>query len=281
MLSLVNGEPKILGIKSILNEYLKHQEEVIRRRTQFDLKNALDRQHILLGLSIAGQNIDEVIKIIRESKTTEMAANSLKERFNLTDPQVNAILQMRLQRLTGIEQDKIDEELKDLDIKIADFKDILENRDHLLQIIKEEMIDIKNRYADKRRTEITLDSYDIEDEDLIPQEDILITLTQKGYIKRLTTDTFRSQHRGGKGIKAGVFNQKTGKLVNLKQIKMEQDVILISDNGTIIRLEAEQISKIGRNTQGVKIMRLKDKSYKVVCASVAEHEEIEEVEDEE
>ena len=142
MLSLVHGEPKVLGIKAILKEYLKHLEEVIRRRTQFDLKNALDRQHILLGLSIAGQNIDEVIKIIRESKTTEIASNTLKERFELSDVQVNAILQMRLQRLTGIEQDKIDEEIKELDIKIADLREVFEYRDHLFRIIKEELVDI-------------------------------------------------------------------------------------------------------------------------------------------
>ena len=269
MLSLVNGEPKVLGIKPILNEYLKHQEEVIRRRTQFDLKNALDRQHILLGLSIAGQNIDEVIKIIRESKTTEMASNTLKETFNLSDAQVNAILQMRLQRLTGIEQDKIDEELKELEIKIADFRDILENRDHLLSIIKEEMLDIKNRFGDKRRTEITLDSYDLEDEDLIPQEDILITLTQKGYIKRLTTDTFKAQNRGGKGIK-GMTTSEDDNVELIIGANTHKDILFFTTYGKVYRLRGYQIPEFSRTSKGIPVVNLisaeKQEKVKVIIS---------------
>ena len=269
MLSLVNGEPKVLGIKPILNEYLKHQEEVIRRRTQFDLKNALDRQHILLGLSIAGQNIDEVIKIIRESKTTEMASNTLKETFNLSDAQVNAILQMRLQRLTGIEQDKIDEELRELEIKIADFRDILENRDHLLSIIKEEMTDIKNRFGDKRRTEITLDSYDIEDEDLIPQEDILITLTQKGYIKRLTTDTFKAQNRGGKGIK-GMTTSEDDNVELIIGANTHKDILFFTTYGKVYRLRGYQIPEFSRTSKGIPVVNLisaeKQEKVKVIIS---------------
>ena len=269
MLSLVNGEPKVLGIKPILNEYLKHQEEVIRRRTQFDLKNALDRQHILFGLSIAGQNIDEVIKIIRESKTTEMASNTLKETFNLSDVQVNAILQMRLQRLTGIEQDKIDEELKELEIKIADFRDILENRDHLLRIIKEEMTDIKNRFGDKRRTEITLDSYDIEDEDLIPQEDILITLTQKGYIKRLTTDTFKAQNRGGKGIK-GMTTSEDDNVELIIGANTHKDILFFTSYGKVYRLRGYQIPEFSRTSKGIPVVNLisaeKQEKVKVIIS---------------
>ena len=269
MLSLVHGEPKVLGIKAILNEYLKHQEEVIRRRTQFDLKNALDRQHILLGLSIAGKNIDEVIKIIRESKTTEIASNTLKERFDLSDNQVNAILQMRLQRLTGIEQDKIDEEIHDLEVKIADYRDILENRDHLIRIIKEELIDIKNRFGDKRRTEITLDSYDIEDEDLIPQEDILITLTSKGYIKRLTTDTFRSQPRGGRGIKG----MTTGEDDNVELIigaNTHKDILFFTTYGKVYRLRGYQIPEFSRTSKGIPVINLisaeKQEKVKVIIS---------------
>ena len=269
MLSLVNGEPKVLGIKPILNEYLKHQEEVIRRRTQFDLKNALDRQHILLGLSIAGQNIDEVIKIIRESKTTEMASNTLKETFNLSDAQVNAILQMRLQRLTGIEQDKIDEELKELEIKIADFRDILENRDHLLSIIKEEMLDIKNRFGDKRRTEITLDSYDIEDEDLIPQEDILITLTQKGYIKRLTTDTFKAQNRGGKGIK-GMTTSEDDNVELIIGANTHKDIKDLESQRLDGLLRGYQIPEFSRTSKGIPVVNLisaeKQEKVKVIIS---------------
>ena len=269
MLSLVNGEPKILGIKPILNEYLKHQEEVIRRRTQYDLKQALDRQHILFGLSIAGQNIDEVIKIIRESKTTEIASSTLKERFNLSDIQVNAILQMRLQRLTGIEQDKIDDELKELEIRIADYRDILENRDHLIRIIKEEMIDIKNRFGDKRRTEITLDSYDIEDEDLIPQEDILITLTQKGYIKRLTTDTFKSQHRGGKGIK-GMTTSEDDNVELIIGANTHKDILFFTSYGKVYRLRGYQIPEFSRTSKGIPVVNLisaeKQEKVKVIIS---------------
>ena len=276
MLSLVNGEPKILGIKPILNEYLKHQEEVIRRRTQYDLKQALDRQHILFGLSIAGQNIDEVIKIIRESKTTEIASNTLKERFNLSDIQVNAILQMRLQRLTGIEQDKIDEELKDLEIKIADLRDILENRDHLIRIIKEEMIDIKNRFGDKRRTEITLDSYDIEDEDLIPQEDILITLTQKGYIKRLTTDTFKTQNRGGKGIK-GMTTSEDDNVELIIGANTHKDILFFTSYGKVYRLRGYQIPEFSRTSKGIPVVNLisaeKQEKVKVIISIDAYDEE--------
>ena len=207
-----------------------------------------------------------------------MASNSLKERFNLTDPQVNAILQMRLQRLTGIEQDKIDEELKELDIKIADFRDILENREHLLQIIKEEMLDIKNRYGDKRRTEITLDSYDIEDEDLIPQEDILITLTQKGYIKRLTTDTFRSQHRGGKGIK-GMTTADDDNVELIIGANTHKDILFFTSYGKVYRLRGYQIPEFSRTSKGIPVVNLisaeKQEKVKVIIsvdAYDAEHQ---------
>ena len=185
---------------------------------------------------------------------------------------------MRLQRLTGIEQDKIDEELKELDIKIADFRDILENREHLLQIIKEEMLDIKNRYGDKRRTEITLDSYDIEDEDLIPQEDILITLTQKGYIKRLTTDTFRSQHRGGKGIK-GMTTADDDNVELIIGANTHKDILFFTSYGKVYRLRGYQIPEFSRTSKGIPVVNLisaeKQEKVKVIIsvdAYDAEHQ---------
>ena len=478
-LALVDGEPKILNLKQMLYYYLLHQKEIVTRRTRYDLEKAQERAHILEGLAIALANVDEVVRIIKKSEDKVDANNKLRQKFLLTEKQATAILEMRLQRLTSLEVQKIREELDALHIQIAEYKAILKSEQRVLDIVRNELTEVKEKYARPRQSEISVDFDDIDIEDLIEKEDVVISLTHYGYIKRqpvneyktqkrggvgvnahktkeedfvkkmfianthdnllfftskgrvfcqkaytipeaqksakgraiinllhlsenetvteiltlsndlkgylimatkgglikktaieefkhinkngkiaiklLENDSlisvditngrdeiivathegkcirfseenvrkmgrssqgvksislnkkdyvvdmsvikkgcqiltisengygkrsdpndYRLQTRGGKGIKAGVFSQKTGKLVNLKQIKMEQDIILISDNGTIIRLEAEQISKIGRNTQGVKIMRLKDKNYKVVCASVAEHEEQEE-----
>ena len=483
-LALVNNEPKILNLKQMLYYYLEHQKEIIVRRTKFDLQRAEERAHILEGLAIAVANVDEVVKIIKSSADKVEACEKLRQKFLLTEKQSTAILEMRLQRLTGLEVQKIKEELTALHAQIADFKAILKSDQRVLDIVKAELSEVKEKYAHPRQTEISMDFDDIDIEDLIEKEDVVISLTHGGYIKRqpvneyktqrrggvgvtghktkeddfvekmfissthdnllfftskgrvfcqkaytipealktakgraivnllqlsnnetvteilrLTDDLrgnlimatknglikktpleefkhinkngkiaiklleddkligvdvtsgrdeiivashqgkcirfseeqvrrmgrnsqgvksmrldkndfvvdmsvikkgyliltvsengygkrsdpndYRLQSRGGKGIKAGIFNSKTGSLVNLKQIKQGQDVILISDNGTIIRLNGEEISKIGRNTQGVKVMRLKDSAYKVVCASVTEHEEPEEEELEE
>lgn len=477
-LALVNGEPKILNLKEMLYYYLEHQKEVIVRRTKYDLEKALEKEHILEGLVIALNNVDEVIKIIKASQDKNDANVKLCERFGLSERQANAILEMRLQRLTSLEVYKIEEDLREVKALIEDLRAILGSDQRVLDIIKSELLEIKEKYANERRTEITIDYNDLDIEDFIEKEDIVVSLTHTGYIKRqpvseyksqrrggvgvsghktkeddfvekmfvcnthdnllfftnmgrvyakkaymlpeaqkntkgraminllqiasgeLVTEIiklddnasgnlvmatknglikkttidefrhinkngkiaiklldndklisvqvtngkdeiligthegkcirfseqnirrlgrnsqgvksitlnkedyvvdmsiikpdceiltisengygkrsaveeFRLQSRGGKGIKAGVFNEKTGKLVNLKQVKADEDLILISDNGTIIRLEVEQISSHSRNTQGVKIMRLKDKNYKVVCASVTEHQEIE------
>ena len=479
-LALVNNEPKILNLKQILYYYLEHQKEVITRRTKYDLEKAEERAHILEGLAIALANVDEVVKIIKKSIDKVDASEKLKQKFLLTDKQATAILEMRLQRLTSLEVQKIKEELEALHIQIADYRAILKSEQRVLAIIKDELTEIKEKYARPRQSEISMDFDDIDIEDLIEKEDVVISLTHTGYIKRqplseykvqnrggvgvsahktkeddfvekmfisnthdnllfftskgrvfcqktymvpeaqksakgraiinllqlssnekvteilrfpsdikgclvmatknglikktaveeffhvnkngkiainllendeligvdvtngrdeiivathngkcirfseenirkmgrasqgvksmtITKDDYvvdmsvikkgceiltisengygkrsdasdyRLQSRGGKGIKAGIFSEKTGKLVNLKQIKEDQDVILISDNGTMIRIEAQQISKISRNTQGVKIMRLKDKNYKVVCASVTDHVEEEEI----
>ena len=481
-LALVNGEPRILNLKQMLYYYLEHQKEVITRRTKYDLEKAQEKAHILEGLAIALANVDEVVKIIKKSTDKYDANEKLRQKFLLTEKQATAILEMRLQRLTSLEVQKIKEELEALHAIIAEYKAILRSEQRVLDIIKAELTEVKEKYARPRQSEISVDFDDIDIEDLIEKEDVVISLTHSGYIKRqpvneyktqkrggvgvnahktkeddfvekmfisnthdnllfftsrgrvfcqktytvpeaqksakgraminllqlaqnesvteilrFTSDIkgnlimatkkglikktsveefkhinkngkiaiklvdddalisvditngrdeiivashegkcirfseedvrqmgrnsqgvksislnkndyvvdmsvikkgcqiltisengygkrsdpndYRLQTRGGKGIKAGIFSEKTGKLVNLKQIKADQDVILISDNGTIIRLEGEQISKIGRNTQGVKIMRLKDKNYRVVCASVTEHEEQEEIED--
>ena len=481
-LALVDGEPKILNLKQMLYYYLVHQKEIITRRTRYDLEKAQEKAHILEGLAIALANVDEVVKIIKKSEDKVDACTKLKEKFLLSEKQATAILEMRLQRLTSLEVKKIKEELDALRLQIAEYKAILKSERRVLDIVKNELTEIKEKYAQPRQSEISIDFDDIDIEDLIEKEDVVISLTHFGYVKRLPvteykaqrrggvgvnahktkeedfvekmfvanthddllfftskgrvftkkaytipeaqknakgraiinllhlTDNesvkeimrfdssikgflimatkkglikktsidefkhinkngkiaiklldddaligvevtngrdeiivashegkcirfseenvrkmgrnsqgvksmslnkkdyvvdmsvikkgyqiltissngygkrsdpndYRLQSRGGKGIKAGIFNEKTGKLVNLKQVKMDQDVILISDNGTIIRMTAEQISKIGRNTQGVKIMRLKDKNYKVVCASITEHEEVEETEE--
>ena len=482
-LALVNGTPRILNLKEMLFYYLEHQKEVVTRRTKFDLEKAEERAHILRGLVIALANVDEVVRIIKASADKNEASTKLCEAFLLTDKQANAILEMRLQRLTSMEVHKLQEELAELEKLIAELKDVLEHPVKILEIIKKELTEIKDKYATPRLTEISMDYGDIDIADLIEKEDVIISLTHFGYIKRqpvaeyksqkrggvgvsslktkeedfvetmfvssthddllfftnlgkvyckkafevpeasrqakgraiinllqlsegesvtqiikLTEDMkgnlvmatknglikktsleefnkirkvgkiaiklldddklisvnvssgedevivashngkcirfkesdirqmgrdtqgvrslnldkgdyivdmavikpnseiftisekgygkrsdvseYRLQIRGGKGIKAGVFNSKTGKLVNLKQIDGDSDIMLIADNGTIIRLRANEISKIGRDTQGVRTMRIKDDNYKVVCASVIPHEEEEELKEE-
>lgn len=475
-LALANGDPKILNLKEMLYHYLEHQKEVIKRRTKYDLERAQERAHILEGLVIALANIDKLVKLIKTSKDKVEACEKLCSAFVLTEKQANAILDMRLQRLTSLEVYKIKEELKQLEELIAEYKSILRSEAKVLEIVKKEITEIKEKYATPRKTEIDLEFNDIDIEDLIEKQDVVISLTHFGYVKRLPVGEYKTQKRGGvgvsahktkeedfvetmfvanthddllfftnkgkvyckkayiipeaqktakgraivnllqlsagetvtdiikigerangylmmstkngfikktkleefanirkvgkvaiklvdddqlmsvsqtngrdeiliathegkcirfseedvrpmgrdtqgvrsikmnkgdyvvdmaiikkgcqiltisengfgkrsdpsdyrlqvrggKGVKAGVFNSKTGKLVNLKQIKEDEDVMLISDSGTIIRLEATQISKIGRDTQGVRIMRIKDPTYKVVCASVTAHEE--------
>lgn len=475
-LALVNGEPKILNLKEMLHYYVEHQKEVVVRRTKFDLEKAKEKAHILEGIVLALANVDEVVQLIKKSKDKNEAIANLKSKFALTEKQATAILEMRLQRLTSLEVNKVKDELDGLHAQIVEFNAILASEQRVCDIVKAELLEIKDKYATPRRTEIGIDYGDINVEDLIPREDVVISLTHFGYVKRqpvseyhaqnrggmgvaghktkdedfvekmfvanshdnllfftnlgrvycqkayiipeavknskgraminllqlsdgeLVTEIikvednstgnlimatrnglikktsideftrinkngkiainllegddlvgvqqaydndeiliathngkcirfsetnlrrlgrasigvksiklnkedyvvdmcvirpdydiltisergygkrskiedYRIQTRGGMGIKAGVFNEKTGKLVNLKQVKEDQDVILITDNGTIIRMPANQISKLSRNTQGVTIMRLKNKNYKVVCASVAEHEE--------
>lgn len=201
MLALVNGEPKVLNLRDMLGYYLKHQEEVITRRTQYELNKAEERAHILQGLLIALDHIDEVISIIRGSQTVQIAKAELMEKFQLSDAQAQAIVDMRLRALTGLEREKLEKEYEELMKRIGELKAILADRHLLLGVIKEEILAISEKYGDERRTHIGFDVYDISTEDLIPREDVVITMTKLGYIKRMTSDTFKSQNRGGRGIK--------------------------------------------------------------------------------
>ena len=201
MLALVNNQPKVMNLLEMLNFYLQHQEEVVTRRTKYDLNKAEERAHILQGLLIALDNIDEVIRIIRGSATVQIAKTELMERFGLTDVQAQAIVDMRLRALTGLEREKIETEYAELMKRIGELKAILADRKLLLGVIKKEILVISEKYGDDRRTKIGYDEFDISMEDLIPRENVVITMTNLGYIKRMSMDTFKSQNRGGKGIK--------------------------------------------------------------------------------
>ena len=201
MLALVNNEPKVMNILDMLKYYLKHQEEVVTRRTKYDLNKAEERAHILQGLLIALDNIDEVIKIIRGSKNVQEAKAELISRFDLSEVQAQAIVDMRLRALTGLEREKLEAEYAELMKKIEEYRAILADRKLLLGVIRKEILVISEKYGDERRTHIGYDEFDISMEDLIPRENVVITVTNMGYIKRMSMDTFKSQNRGGKGIK--------------------------------------------------------------------------------
>ena len=201
MLALVDNQPKVLNLYDMLKYYLLHQEEVVTRRTQYDLNKAEERAHILEGLMIALDNIDRVIQIIRGSQNVQIAKEGLMSEFGLSEAQAQAIVDMRLRALTGLEREKLEAELKELLAKIAEYKAILSDKKKLLTVIKTEISAIADKYADERRTQIGFDEYDLSMEDLIPDEDVIIARTNLGYIKRMTPDNFKSQHRGGKGIK--------------------------------------------------------------------------------
>ena len=209
MLALVNNEPRVMNLLDMLKYYLLHQEEVVTRRTKYELNKAEERAHILQGLLIALDNIDEVIKIIRGSENVQIAKAELMERFGLSEVQAQAIVDMRLRALTGLEREKLENEYAELMKRIGELKAILADRKLLLGVIKEEIIIIRDKYGDERRTSIGFDEFDISMEDLIPQEEVVITMTKLGYIKRMSVDTFKSQNRGGKGIKAVSYTHLT------------------------------------------------------------------------
>lgn len=255
MLAIVNNEPKILTLKEVLHHYLQHQVEVIRRRTEFELKKAEARAHILEGLRIALDNLDEVIALIRGSRTTEIARTGLMERFGLSQEQSQAILDMRLQRLTGLEREKIEEEYNELLVKIAEYREILANEELVLQIISDELQEIRERFADPRRTEITVGEESILDEDLIPQEEVVITITHTGYIKRLPVTTYRSQKRGGRGV-VGMDTKDNDFVEHLFVTNTHHYLMFFTDRGKAYRLKAYEIPELGRTARGTPIINL-------------------------
>ncbi|NLX86144.1 MAG: DNA gyrase subunit A [Clostridiales bacterium] len=255
MLALVDGQPRVLNLKEILVHYLDHQKNVVRRRTIYDLNKAEERAHILEGLRIALDNIDRVIALIRGSKNDQVARDGLMREFGLTEKQAQAILDMRLRRLTGLEREKIDAEYKDLLEKIRYYRDVLEKEELLESVIKEELLEIKTKYADTRRTNIAPDAGEFNIEDLIEEQEVAITLTHLGYIKRVPADAYRSQRRGGKGVTA--LTTKTEDFVSDIFITSTHNYILFFTNrGRVYRLKAYEIPEAGRQAKGTAIVNL-------------------------
>lgn len=255
MIAIVNGEPKLLTLKDILNHYIDFQVDVVTRRTQFDLNKAKERMHILEGLKIAIDFIDEVIAIIRSSKDQGEAKLRLMERFGLDEIQTQSIVQMRLGQLTGLERQKIEDEIAALHVKIDDYEDILSNHSRVLQIIKEEVNAVRNKYADQRRTEILSVSGEVDIEDLIPQEDCVLTLTQFGYVKRLSIDTYKTQKRGGRGV-AGMTRREEDVATEMFIINSHDYVLFFTDKGRVYRLKCYEIPEGSRQSKGMNIANL-------------------------
>lgn len=256
MLALVNGEPVTLGLKEALVHYLDHQKVVVRRRTEFDLKRAQDRAHILEGLRIALDHIDEIISLIRGSSNDEEAKNGLMTKFELSDRQAQAILDMRLRRLTGLERDKIESEYTEIMKTIEELKAILASEERLLDIIREELIEIRDRFGDERRTEITIGNmFDIEDEDLIPEEQIVVTLSHNSYIKRLPSSTYRAQHRGGRGIQ-GMNTVEDDFVSQLVAMSTHDYILFFTNKGRVYRLKGYEIPEMSRQSKGMPIVNM-------------------------
>ncbi|CAM3046533.1 DNA gyrase subunit A [Limosilactobacillus mucosae] len=256
MLAIVNGAPKVLSLKQILQHYLEHQINVVRRRTEFDLKKAQSRDHIVQGLLIALDHIDEIIKIIREAQTSEIAKEQLIDRYTLDDRQAQAILDMRLVRLTGLEREKIENEHQKLTEAIADYQDILAHEERINQIIYDELLEIQRKFGDPRRTELQVgDITDIEDEDLIEEEDIVVTLTHNGYIKRLPVDEFKSQNRGGRGVK-GMGVHKDDFIEHLISSSTHDILLFFTNSGKVFSMKGYEVPEYGRSAQGIPIINL-------------------------
>ena len=255
-LMLDKGVPRTLGLKDIISKYVDYQQEIIIRRTQFELDKAEKRVHILEGYQIVFDNIDEVIKIIKESKADGEAKSKLMERFGLTEAQTDNILEMKLRRLTGLEREKIEDELNALRIEIERLRGILADNNKILGIIKDEMTEIKNKYGDERRTKIDMTAVDyIEDESLIPEENILVVLTNKGYIKRTTSDTFKSQNRGGVGIKGMTTNDEDF-VEHMINLSTHDYILFFTDKGKVYRLKGYEIPEFSRQSKGIPIVNL-------------------------
>ena len=255
MLALVNNEPKVLNLLDMLTHYIRHQEDVVTRRTKYDLNKAEERDHILQGLLIALDNIDEVIQIIRSSKTTQIAKERLIERFGLTEVQAQAICDMRLRALTGLEREKLENEHRELQIKIAELKAILADKKLLLGVIRDEITIISEKYGDDRRSKIGYDEFDITVEDLIPKGNSVIAMTSLGYIKRMTVDNFKSQNRGGKGIK-GMQTIEDDYLEDLLMTSNHDYLLFFTNFGRVYRMKAYEIPEAGRTARGTAIINL-------------------------
>jgi DNA gyrase subunit A len=254
-LALVNNEPKVLNLYEMLNYYLLHQKEVITRRTRFDLNKAEERAHILQGLIIALDNIDEVIAIIRGSRTTQDAKAALMERFGLTDAQSQAIVDMRLRALTGLEREKLENEYKELMELIAELKSILADEKKLLAVIRTEILAIADKYGDERKTQIGFDEFDISMEDLIPETNTVITMTKVGYIKRMSADNFKSQNRGGKGIK-GMETIQDDYITEMLMTTSHHYLMFFTNMGRVYRIKAYEIPEASRTSRGTAIINL-------------------------
>ncbi|RWR08934.1 DNA gyrase subunit A [Siminovitchia fortis] len=256
MLALVDGQPKVLNLKQCLYYYLEHQKVIIRRRTEFELRRAEARAHILEGLRIALDHIDEIISLIRGSKTTDIARAGLMEQFSLSEKQAQAILDMRLQRLTGLEREKIEEEYQNLMKLIAELKAILADEEKILEIIREELLEIKERFDDGRRTEIVAGGLgELEDEDLIPRENIVVTLTHNGYIKRLPISTYRSQRRGGRGVQ-GMGTNEDDFVEHLITTSTHDTILFFTNKGKVYRAKGYEIPEFSRTAKGLPIINL-------------------------
>jgi DNA gyrase subunit A len=255
MLALANNEPKVMSLVEMLTHYLTHQEEVVTRRTKYELNKAEERAHILKGLLIALDNIDEVIRIIRGSRSTQAAKEGLIERFGLDDVQAQAIVDMRLRALTGLEREKLENEHKELMAKIAYLKTILADRKILLGVIKDEILVISDKYGDERRTAIGFDEEDISMEDLIPRENVIVTMTRMGYIKRMTPDNFKNQNRGGKGIK-GMQTIEEDNIEDLFMTDTHQLMLFFTNKGRVYRLKAYEIPEASRTARGTAIINI-------------------------
>ncbi|MBP5354334.1 MAG: DNA gyrase subunit A [Lachnospiraceae bacterium] len=255
MLALVNNEPKVLNLQQMLNYYLRHQEEVVTRRTKYDLNKAEEREHIMEALLKALDFIDEVIQIIRSSKTTQEAKQRLMDRFEFDDVQAQAIVDMRLRQLTGLERSKLEEEFAALEARIAEYRKILSDENELLTVIKTEIIAIRDRYGDDRRTSIGFDEFDFNAEDLIPDDAVIIAMSRKGYIKRMSPEAFRTQNRGGKGIK-GMQTIEEDFIERLLMTTNHHNLLFFTNLGRVYRLKAYEIPEASRTARGTAVINL-------------------------
>ncbi|MDQ0297620.1 DNA gyrase subunit A [Salibacterium salarium] len=255
MLALVDGRPQVLNLKQCLNHYIEHQKIVIQRRTAFELRKAEARAHILEGLRVALDHLDAVIDLIRGSETTDIARNGLIEQFSLSHDQAQAILEMRLQRLTGLERDKIEQEYSDLVERIKELKAILASEERVLEIIRDELTDLKEKFNDERRTVITAGENQIEDEDLIPRQNVVITISHQGYLKRMPIDTYRSQRRGGRGVQ-GMGTNDDDFVEHLFTTSSHQTILFFTNKGKVYRLKAYEIPELQRTAKGIPVINL-------------------------